>query len=88
MRGRSLEFGAPDIVSLEVCPCLCLLGPGGLHRGMSWGTDPWYIAGSISLGPSLPPAEPQKMPQPLPYVGPEQNSGSPAEAQGRVVPIR
>lgn len=52
------------------------------------GIDPWFIAGSISLGPGLPPAEPRKMPQPLPYMGSEQNSESPVEAQGRVVPIR
>nr|XP_019585378.1 PREDICTED: obscurin [Rhinolophus sinicus] len=39
-------------------------------------------------GPGLPPAEPWKVPKPLPHVGQEQNLGPPTEAQGRIVPIR
>lgn len=68
-----------------------MLVPSGSWRatqGHGVGDRPRYIAGSISLGPGLPPAEPRKMPQPLPYVGSEQNSGSPVETQGHIVPIR
>ncbi|XP_032951653.1 obscurin isoform X4 [Rhinolophus ferrumequinum] len=39
-------------------------------------------------GPGLPPAEPWKVPKPLPHAGQEQNLGPPTEAQGRIVPIR
>lgn len=79
----------PQTLCLWKSACACafwaLEGYTGACRG---GTDPWFIAGSVSLGPGLPPAEPRKMPQPLPYMGSEQNSESPVEAQGRVVPIR
>ncbi|XP_030895263.1 obscurin [Leptonychotes weddellii] len=41
------------------------------------------------LAPSLAtPVEPQKVPQPLPQEGQEQDSGAHAEGQGRIVPIR
>ncbi|XP_044772968.1 obscurin [Neomonachus schauinslandi] len=41
------------------------------------------------LAPTLAtPVEPQKVPQPLPQEGQEQDSGAHAEGQGRIVPIR
>lgn len=39
-------------------------------------------------GPGLPPAEPGKVPQPLPHASWEQNLGLPTVAQGRILPIR
>lgn len=51
-------------------------------------TDLSLTPGSISPGPRFPPAKPGTVLQPLPDVGREQNLGSPAEAQGRIVPIR
>lgn len=46
------------------------------------------IPSSLSLSPCLLPVELQKVPEPLPQEGQEQEVGAHAEAQGLIVPIR
>ncbi|XP_032190988.1 obscurin isoform X25 [Mustela erminea] len=58
-----------------------------------WPQADWQVPPALRVPPVLAPAsatpvEPQKVPQPLPEQGQEQDSGAYTEDQGRVVPIR
>ncbi|XP_044942911.1 obscurin isoform X13 [Mustela putorius furo] len=58
-----------------------------------WPQADWQVPPALRVPPVLAPAsatpvEPQKVPQPLPEQGQEQDSGAHTEDQGRVVPIR
>ncbi|KAF3815626.1 hypothetical protein GH733_016518 [Mirounga leonina] len=78
----------------EVTVCTKAPGPStGDHAGPS--TGPGGPPKLQDAGPQLPgmedadaSVEPQKVPQPLPQEGQEQDSGAHAEGQGRIVPIR